>query len=433
MNFTDLLRLAEKKQFEPVEMKPVRKAEEWPMTAEELREQEFLERKHRKKIPETEVKLPPPVSKRAPSHKDIMGTKPSKRSGDRQLSSKGLPFPHTEKKSRPSTANEKEVALSSSKSTPGERTKAGSGSSSQSSLREGHNRPVFKGAGKPHPSTCSPSVPKTSASGTQKSTEHKTKNLFLLIPAIPSLGPQFYHTTKLTVQASDSQAATPAQFLDNLVQGQLSPQLVLVLYPSARMAAPAQDLNNPSVGTESWPATPIPRDEQSMAQMALDDLQAALLALSEPSVAPVVLGDLLAQGPQRLPFPTGYKRPREYEDDDDDDDEYDSEMDDFIKDEGEPQEEISKHIREIVGSDQKKYKDESGYALGYMESSWKEQQEETKSLRLGMQKNLEEMRHEEEDIKRGEAEAKLAAAEFVNSGTLLWGFPAFRLNMSLSV
>lgn len=49
--------------------------------------------------------------------------------------------------------------------------------------------------------------------------------------------------------------------------------------------------------------------------------------------------------------PVGYKRQI---DDDDDDDEYDSEMDDFIEDEGEPQEEISKHIREIFGYDRKR-------------------------------------------------------------------------------
>ncbi|NXV77075.1 SPT2 protein, partial [Atlantisia rogersi] len=47
--------------------------------------------------------------------------------------------------------------------------------------------------------------------------------------------------------------------------------------------------------------------------------------------------------------PIGYKRQI-----DDDDDEYDSEMDDFIEDEGEPQEEISKHIREIFGYDRKR-------------------------------------------------------------------------------
>ncbi|KAK4821910.1 hypothetical protein QYF61_004556, partial [Mycteria americana] len=71
--------------------------------------------------------------------------------------------------------------------------------------------------------------------------------------------------------------------------------------------------------------------------------------------------------------PVSYKRQIE---DDDDDDEYDSEMDDFIEDEGEPQEEISKHIREIFGYDRKRYKDESDYALRYMESSWREQQKE---------------------------------------------------------
>uniref|UniRef100_A0A8C8BFQ5 Protein SPT2 homolog n=1 Tax=Otus sunia TaxID=257818 RepID=A0A8C8BFQ5_9STRI len=99
-----------------------------------------------------------------------------------------------------------------------------------------------------------------------------------------------------------------------------------------------------------------------------------------------------------------YKRQIE----DDDDDEYDSEMDDFIEDEGEPQEEISKHIREIFGYDRKRYKDESDYALRYMESSWREQQkEEARSLRLGVQEDLEELRREEEELKRKRQSKKL--------------------------
>ncbi|XP_069713803.1 protein SPT2 homolog isoform X1 [Phaenicophaeus curvirostris] len=107
------------------------------------------------------------------------------------------------------------------------------------------------------------------------------------------------------------------------------------------------------------------------------------------------------QGLGRLPV--GYKRQI-----DDDDDEYDSEMDDFIEDEGEPQEEISKHIREIFGYDRKRYKDESDYALRYMESSWKEQQkEEARSLRLGVQEDLEELRREEEELKRKRQSKKL--------------------------
>lgn len=174
MNFTDLLRLAEKKQYEPVEIKVVKKTEERPMTAQELREREFLERRHKRKKPEADARLPP--TKKAPSHTESMGTKPSRVSGDKHPSSKGAPLPHAEKKSRPSAANEKHLGLFPPKSMPRERTKAGSSNCSQASLREDHGRPVFNGAGKMHSSTYSPSVPKTSAKGTQKSvTEHKAK------------------------------------------------------------------------------------------------------------------------------------------------------------------------------------------------------------------------------------------------------------------
>lgn len=48
LNFAELLKLAEKKQFEPVELKPVKKDEERPRTAEEIRELEFLQRKNQK-------------------------------------------------------------------------------------------------------------------------------------------------------------------------------------------------------------------------------------------------------------------------------------------------------------------------------------------------------------------------------------------------
>ncbi len=44
MNFADLLKLAEKKQFEPVEMKVVKKTEERLRTAEEIRELEIERR-----------------------------------------------------------------------------------------------------------------------------------------------------------------------------------------------------------------------------------------------------------------------------------------------------------------------------------------------------------------------------------------------------
>ncbi|KAJ3596085.1 hypothetical protein NHX12_002494 [Muraenolepis orangiensis] len=64
---------------------------------------------------------------------------------------------------------------------------------------------------------------------------------------------------------------------------------------------------------------------------------------------------------------------RRYEDEED---EYDSEMEDFIDNEDGEQEEVSKHIREIFGYDRTKYKEESDYALRFMESSWRDLQKE---------------------------------------------------------
>ncbi|XP_067090102.1 protein SPT2 homolog isoform X2 [Osmerus mordax] len=96
------------------------------------------------------------------------------------------------------------------------------------------------------------------------------------------------------------------------------------------------------------------------------------------------------------PITSSYKR--KYEDEED---EYDSEMDDFIDNEGDGQDEISQHIREIFGYDRTKYKEESDYALKFMESSWRDQQkEEARSLRLGIKEDEEELRLEEEEMKR---------------------------------
>lgn len=95
------------------------------------------------------------------------------------------------------------------------------------------------------------------------------------------------------------------------------------------------------------------------------------------------------------PITSAYKR--KYEDE-----EYDSEMDDFIDDSGDEQEEVSKHIKEIFGYDRTRYvlpdsdyksfrcmvnrtkfalnfpryKEESDYALKFMESSWRDMQKE---------------------------------------------------------
>ncbi|XP_028305567.1 protein SPT2 homolog [Gouania willdenowi] len=101
------------------------------------------------------------------------------------------------------------------------------------------------------------------------------------------------------------------------------------------------------------------------------------------------------------PITSAYKR--KYEEDD----EYDSEMDDFIEDEDEEQEEVSKHIREIFGYDRKRYKDESDYALKFMESSWRDvQKEEARSLRVAVQEDQEEEKRELEELKKKSAKRR---------------------------
>ncbi|KAK7800063.1 hypothetical protein U0070_027600 [Myodes glareolus] len=504
MTFTDLMRLAEKKQFEPVEVKAVRKAEERPLTAKELREREFLERMHKNKKPEAEAKLPLPVS---PSHRDSVGTKPSKGSGDRQPSSKGLLFPPAEKTFRPSTGNERQVALSPCKSTPGARTKTGSGSSSQPS----YNRLVFLGVSKPQPSTCSPTVPKTSASGTQKSaSEQKARKPLPSHPSHSKPGPTaFPHneakspgirqpgsnsdsasgrpspgTARPTVSSgtmprrqNGSSSSGPEQSGSGIrklashphpsglpVNGTNGPGR-----PASSSTGPGRPVSGPggsgrplsSSGGPRWPVN-SPHDNrrpvsslgppgQSVSDpgrslsgsipagrtvssgpgrpvsslgpgrtvsspglpikpkcTVVSETISSKNIFSKPSNGqingrkPLPSGYRSVPGPQSLPFPTGYKRLRECKEESDD--EYDSDMDDFIEDEGDPQEEISKHIREIFGYDRQKYKDESDYSLRHMESSWQEQQkEEARSLRLGRQEDFLEMKREKEEMKRRKA------------------------------
>ncbi|XP_008409766.1 protein SPT2 homolog [Poecilia reticulata] len=102
------------------------------------------------------------------------------------------------------------------------------------------------------------------------------------------------------------------------------------------------------------------------------------------------------------PITIAYKR--KYEDEEE---EYDPEMDDFIDDEGEEQDEISRHIKEIFGYDRNRYKDESDYALKFMESSWKDlQKEEARSLRMAVQEDLEEERREEEELRKKKVKRK---------------------------
>ncbi|XP_055681027.1 protein SPT2 homolog [Lutzomyia longipalpis] len=93
----------------------------------------------------------------------------------------------------------------------------------------------------------------------------------------------------------------------------------------------------------------------------------------------------------------------------DDDSEYDSEMDDFI-DDGDADDDYSKHIRDIFGYDRSRYRDEDDDDRD-MESSFAQQmREELISKKIGLMEDLEDMRQEElekeEKRRRKEKEKK---------------------------
>ncbi|XP_044766391.1 protein SPT2 homolog [Coccinella septempunctata] len=87
---------------------------------------------------------------------------------------------------------------------------------------------------------------------------------------------------------------------------------------------------------------------------------------------------------------------------DDDDEDYDSEMDDFIDDGPEEEEEdYSKYIREIFGYNKSKYVEVDEEDDDIMESSFSQQmKEEQISTKLGIMEDLEDMRLEEEHKRR---------------------------------
>ncbi|XP_070789521.1 protein SPT2 homolog [Pituophis catenifer annectens] len=471
MNFNDLLKLAEKKQYEPVEIKVVKKTEERPMTAEELRERDFLEKRNRKRS-EKEMKhtTASGSSKKEISQRDLVNAKTSRHSADKLAFSKGSnpSQNNNDKKTKGPVLSEKSSKLvSNSKASHAEKVKSAPKGPLKNPPHNNHVKPAPSGGGKTG-SKSQTVVLKTAANGTLRPSSTKEPTLkknstHIKSTSVVSAQQQTYKTSS-SKQASNISVTggPPARSKSSLNSGPGQPNRSVITGHGSRSMGPRRSENSSGQGQQS-----------TGPRLASNNLS---MGANRPSITsrPVCLGSSQGVGPGRpnsnvnpglgrdsssgpgrpstttagtlkpkctvvsetissknlvprqmngmRPFPNhrpgitpqGFPRPslppitssykRKFEDEDEDD----SEMEDFIDDEGEPQEEISKHIREIFGYDRSKYKDESDYALRYMESTWKEQQkEEARSLRLGVQEDLEEMKREEEELKNRKQTKKL--------------------------
>ncbi|NXW49085.1 SPT2 protein, partial [Nyctiprogne leucopyga] len=521
LNFAELLKLAEKKQYEPVEIKVVKKVEERPRTAEELREREYLERKNKRvemhKKSEKEIKNTgiSSSSKKVTSQKESVNAKLHKSSVEKHSTPKGTlssSVSGTDKKSKAPALTEKHSRSSSSsrfdpmeKNSQNGSLKSSAGIShsklpvngigkSGSSSHVPPSKPAANGAQRP-PSAKEPSLKKSvhTKSGNAAALQHginsnakrSGSSLGKGGPGHPgggsSAGPGRLGSSSATGPGRPGSNSSPGPGRlgggsgvgpgrpaggsgtgpgrpgssssvglgrpgSSLGTGPGRPGISTNPGPGRPGSSSSVGLGRPGSGLGTGPGRPgttpstgAKRPGSSLGTgpgrpgigpstggpgrpgsglgttvkpkcTVVSETISSKNLVTRPSNGQIN-GMRSFQGHRPVCHPQGLGRPpisykRQIEDDDDD--EYDSEMDDFIEDEGEPQEEISKHIREIFGYDRKRYKDESDYALRYMESSWREQQkEEARSLRLGVQEDLEELRREEEELKRKRQSKKL--------------------------
>ncbi|NWQ80665.1 SPT2 protein, partial [Columbina picui] len=499
LNFAELLKLAEKKQYEPVEIKVVKKVEERPRTAEELREREYLVRRNKRgdmhKKSEKEIKNTgiSSSSKKVNSQKESVNAKLNKSSADKYSTPKGSlsSVSGTDKKSKEPALTEKHSrSLSSSRFDQMEKTSKTS--SLKSSTGSSHNKLPVNGIGKSgsssHVPPSKPAVngaqrlPSAKESSLKKSAHTKSGNTAALQHGISSNAKRSGSSLGKggPGHPGGGSSAGPGQLSSNSGVGPGRPGSGLSPGPgrlgSGSAAGPGRTGSSsnprpgrlgggpgmgpgrPAGGSSTGPGRPgsssstgLRRPGSSLGtgpgrpgsstntgpgrpgnSTGTGPGRPGIIGPStgakrpgsslgtgpgRPGVGPntgpgrpgsglgiavkprcTVVSETISsknlvtrpsngqingmrslQGHRPVLHPQGFGRPPisyKRQIDDDDDEEYDSEMDDFIEDEGESQEEISKHIREIFGYDRKRYKDESDYALRYMESSWREQQKE---------------------------------------------------------
>ncbi|NXX52710.1 SPT2 protein, partial [Scopus umbretta] len=501
LNFAELLRLAEKKQYEPVEIKAVKKVEERPRTAEELREREYLGRKNKRvemhKKSEKEIKNTgiSSSSKKVTSQKESVNAKLNKSSVDKHSTPKGSlssSMSGTDKKSKAPALTEKH-SRSSSSSRFDQTEKNSQNGSLKSSTGGSHSKLPVNGIGK---SASSSHVPpsKPAANGAQRLPSAKESSLKKSAHTKSGNAAVLQHRINSNAKRSGSSlgkggpghpagssSAGPGRSSSSSGVGPGRPGSGLSPGPGRLGSGSAAGPGRPGSSSSPGPGRLGSGSGTGPGRLAGSSSMGPGRPGSSSSMGPGRPGSSLGTGPGRPGMstnagpgrpgsstgtgpgrpgvspstgpgrpgssmgtgpgrpgigispsagpgrpgsslgatvkpkctvvsetissknlvtrpsngqmngmrsfqghrpvfhsqglgrpPISYKRQIE----DDDDDEYDSEMDDFIEDEGEPQEEISKHIREIFGYDRKRYKDESDYALRYMESSWREQQKE---------------------------------------------------------
>ncbi|XP_017067625.1 protein SPT2 homolog [Drosophila eugracilis] len=329
MDFQALLRLAEKKQHEPVIFEPEKKKEpERLLSAREKREMEERQRQKEQRAQRDKMR-------------ESEGKETPKTNTNRMEPNGRIPKLNQAKPANPpSESFKKPLAPPPAKASSSSHSSSSSNSHSSTSRNPASS---IKPAGK---STPLPAKPGANALAAVKSSSSSNREA-------PSKNPY----------AAANKNGAVREF-------------------------PPRD--RPSIPSKDRPAAPAPGKTR---QFPPADVQRSSGGRQFPPA------DVKRRKPQEQPS----NKRRIY--DDDDEDEYDSELDDFI-DDGDCEEDISSHIRDIFGYDKRRYREMDDDDRG-MESSFAQmQREEFISKKLGMQEDLEDMRMEAAHKKQKMAKKK---------------------------
>uniref|UniRef100_A0A3B3ZSG5 Protein SPT2 homolog n=1 Tax=Periophthalmus magnuspinnatus TaxID=409849 RepID=A0A3B3ZSG5_9GOBI len=431
-NFADLLKLAEKKQHEPVELKPkIVKKEERLRTADEIRELE-LERKAKKldKCVKGERYLKDDMSHSSSSSSKATLEKKYESQKSRISGSTEKQLHKQEKNNKvnssaKSSGNDRDKLNSSHKEKnrikPGSSSSASSKMSSRPSNSEVSAKQTGTKLSSSHKSATSNNLtakkdnsllhkgrsegspgsrPYSSASSSQKNQPQKREpqRPGTNAPVRSNVVPKPGLSSSSKPGQPQARPGGPPQMKSGVRPGAGGVKTQSVGQSRPGHGGPAPGRATGSAGGETPRCTVV---SETISSKNVVGSKAGLppqpgMGQQRPGMGVLFAALFLHPGPMLPPITSAYKR--KFEDEEDD---YDSEMDDFIDDGGDEQEEISKHIKQIFGYDRNKYKDESDYALQFMESSWKDmQKEEARSLRMAVQEDLEEEKKEEEEMKR---------------------------------
>ncbi|XP_067640239.1 protein SPT2 homolog isoform X2 [Eurosta solidaginis] len=361
MDFQALLKLAEQKQHEPIEILPVVKKE--PERLLTLKEKMELEERQRAREARER-------REREQKKERITGASNSKERRENDPTGSSVPTTRTEPNGRIPKLNQAYKSSSSTTIASSSTKPAGASIKCAITSTNGIKKPTL---------TASPSTSTSASLSSQKPSSAKQINSI----ASKSMPSTATNTSKASSSVTGSSNINSTSGSSKKLYNNLSNKNS---YNGASREFPPRDTT--SVKPRQFPPTDVqktrqlPHDMQKLRQFPPPDMQRS-------------------RG-KDIKKPPPNKRLRI----EDDDSEYDSEMDDFI-DDGDEEEDYSSHIRAIFGYDKQKYRDLDDEDDAAMESNFAQvQREEYISKKIGIQEDLEDMKLEAMEKQRKMMAAK---------------------------